>query len=37
MLYDESKKLAAAGGDTKPAWIDVIKTEQTDMPAFFDA
>jgi hypothetical protein len=37
MLYEETKKLAAAGGDTQPAWVDVIKTEQTDMPAFFDA
>jgi hypothetical protein len=37
MLYEETKKLAAAGGDTKPAWVDVIKTEQSDMPVFFDA
>ncbi len=37
MLYEETKKLAAAGGDTKPAWVDIIKTEQSDMPVFFDA
>lgn len=37
MLYDETRKLAAAGAGTQPAWVDVIKTEQTDMPAFFDA
>ena len=37
MLYEETKKLAAAGADTKPAWVDVIKTEPSDMPAFFDA
>ena len=37
VLYEETKKLAASGADTKPAWVDVIKTEQTDMPAFFDA
>jgi hypothetical protein len=37
MLFEETKKLAASGGDTKPAWVDVIKTGQSDMPAFFDA
>ena len=37
MLFEETKRLAAAGGDTQPAWVDVIKTEQSDMPAFFDA
>ena len=37
MLFEETKKLAAAGGATQPAWVDVIKTEQSDMPVFFDA
>ena len=37
MLYDECKKLSAAGGAEKPCWIDVIKTQASDMPAFFDA
>jgi hypothetical protein len=37
MLFEETKKLAAAGGADKPAWVDVIKTEASDMPAFFDA
>ncbi|MFP5381734.1 MAG: hypothetical protein ACLGG4_05665 [Gammaproteobacteria bacterium] len=37
MLYEETRKLAAAGADEQPAWVDVIETEQSDMPAFFDA
>lgn len=37
MLFEETKKLAAAGGESKPAWVGIIKTEQSDMPAFFDA
>lgn len=37
MLFEETKKLAAAGGANQPAWVDVIKTQQSDMPAFFDA
>jgi hypothetical protein len=37
MLFEETKRLAAAGGDAKPAWVGTIKTEQSDMPAFFDA
>lgn len=36
-LFDESSKLAAAGGANKPCWIDVIEVEKSDMPAFFDA
>lgn len=36
-LFDESKKLAAAGGGNKPCWVDVIETEKSDMPIFFDA
>ena len=36
-LYEESKKLAAAGGANQPCWVDVIEVEQSDMPAFFDA
>lgn len=37
MLYEETRKVAAAGGADKPCWVDVIETEQSDMPAFFDA
>ena len=37
MLYEETRKVAAAGGAGKPCWVDVIETEQSDMPAFFDA
>ncbi|MEQ1593294.1 MAG: hypothetical protein ABL892_13035 [Thiobacillaceae bacterium] len=37
MLFEETKKLAAAGGESKPAWVGIIKTEPSDMPAFFDA
>ncbi len=36
-LFDETKKLAAAGGAHKPCWVDVIEVEKSDMPAFFDA
>jgi hypothetical protein len=36
-LYEEAKKLAAAGGANKPCWVDVIEVEKSDMPAFFDA
>lgn len=37
MLFEETKKLAAAGGASQPCWIDKIEVEQSDMPAFFDA
>ncbi len=37
MLFEETKKLASAGGANKPAWVDVIKIQPSDMPAFFDA
>ena len=37
MLYEETKKLSAAGGASKPCWVDVIEVEKADMPAFFDA
>lgn len=37
MLYEETRKVAAAGGADRPCWVDVIETEQSDMPAFFDA
>lgn len=37
MLFEETKKLAAAGGASQPCWIDKIEFEQSDMPAFFDA
>ena len=37
MLFEETKKLATAGGANQPAWVDVIKTQQSDMPVFFDA
>ena len=37
MLYEETRKVAAAGGAEKPCWVEVIETEQSDMPAFFDA
>jgi hypothetical protein len=36
-LYEETKKLAAAGGANNPCWVDVIEVEKSDMPAFFDA
>lgn len=36
-LYDETAKLAAAGGASQPCWVDVIEVEKSDMPAFFDA
>ena len=36
-VYEDAKKLALAGGTDKAAWIDVIKVEESDMPAFFDA
>lgn len=36
-LFDEARKLAAAGGINKPCWVDVIKVEKSDMPTFFDA
>lgn len=37
MVYEETKKLAKAGLDQQPCWVDVIEVEKTDMPAFFDA
>ena len=37
MLYEETRKVAAAGGADKPCWVEVIEIEQSDMPAFFDA
>lgn len=37
MVREDVKKLAAAGGDKLPAWVDVIEVEQSDMPAFYDA
>lgn len=37
MLFEETQKLAAVGGASKPAWVGAIKTEQSDMPAFFYA
>jgi hypothetical protein len=37
MLYEETKKLAAAGGAGQVCWVDVIKTQPSDMPVFFDA
>lgn len=36
-LYEETKRLAAAGGANQPCWVDVIEVEKSDMPAFFDA
>lgn len=36
-LFEESKRLAAAGGANQPCWVDVIEVEKSDMPAFFDA
>lgn len=37
MLYEETRKLAAAGAAAAPAWVGVVRSEATDMPAFFDA
>ncbi|WP_413438694.1 hypothetical protein ACFDAU_03815 [Sulfuriferula sp. GW1] len=37
MLFEETKKLAAAGGASQPCWIEKIEVEQSDMPMFFDA
>ncbi len=37
MLFEETKKLAAAGAAGQPCWIDKIEVELSDMPAFFDA
>lgn len=37
MVREDVKKLAAAGGASLPAWVDVIEVEASDMPAFFDA
>lgn len=37
MLYEETRKLAAADGASKPCWVDVIPADKSDMPAFFDA
>lgn len=37
MVHEDAKKLALAGGTDQPCWIDIIKIEPTDMPAFFDA
>jgi hypothetical protein len=37
MLYEETRKLASAGGSNKPCWVDVIEVNASDMPAFFDA
>jgi hypothetical protein len=37
MVREEVKKLAAAGGQNLPAWIDIIEVEASDMPAFYDA
>jgi len=37
MLFEECKKLAAAGAATQPCWIDKIEVEHSDMPLFFDA
>jgi len=37
MLYEETRKLAAAGAAGQPVWVGVVQSEATDMPAFFDA
>jgi hypothetical protein len=37
MLYEETRKLAAAGGAGQPCWLEQVATEDSDMPAFFDA
>jgi hypothetical protein len=37
MVYEDTKKLANAGGANRPAWLAVITVEENDMPAFFDA
>lgn len=37
MLYEETRRLAAAGAAAQPAWVGVVQSEATDMPAFFDA
>jgi hypothetical protein len=37
MVHEDTKKLALAGGADQASWIDIIKIEQTDMAAFFDA
>ena len=36
-VYEDAKKLALAGGNNQSAWVDIIETEESDMPAFFDA
>lgn len=37
MVREEVKKLASYSAANAPAWVGVIETEATDMPAFFDA
>jgi hypothetical protein len=37
MVYEDTKKLALAGGADQPCWVDVIEVEESDMQAFFDA
>lgn len=37
MLFEETKKLAAAGGATQACWTEKMEFEPSDMPAFFDA
>ena len=37
MLFEETRRLAAAGGADRPCWVQVIEVENSDMPAFFDA
>lgn len=36
-VYEEAKRLEFSPDAKNPCWVDVIKTEQSDMPAFFDA
>lgn len=36
-VFEEAKRLEFSPEAKNPCWVDVIKTEQSDMPAFFDA
>lgn len=37
MLFEETKKLAIAGGASQSSWTEKMVFEQSDMPVFFDA
>lgn len=36
-VFEEAKRLEFSSDANNPCWIDIIKTEESDMPAFFDA